>query len=92
MSEFIPILQKPLVQVVPFDACYVLSSRPQLIATLRVSNLQNGLSSTALVSSCKLKPLASFRESIHLIFGLPLFLLPSTFPSMIVFLKKSPVF
>ena len=36
-----------------------------------------------------LQPVASFRETVHLISGLPLFLLPSTFPSIIVFSRES---
>ena len=47
------------------------------------------LSSTALLSSCRLIPMASFIEPIHYTFGLPLFLLPSTFPSIIAFSKDS---
>ena len=45
---------------------------------LLMSDLQ-----TAWLSSCKLKHVASFRESIHLVFGLSLFLWSSTFPSII---------
>ena len=34
-----------------------------------------------MLSSCKCKLVASFRDSIHLIFSLPLLLLPSAFPA-----------
>lgn len=47
-----------------------------------------GLNSPAL-NSCTLKPLMSFRESIHLVFRFPLFLLPSSFPSIVAFSRKS---
>ena len=36
-------------------------------------------SSTALVRTCRLKSVAPLRQSVHLVFGLPLLLLPSTF-------------
>lgn len=49
-----------------------------------MSNLQKVLSSTALLSLCRLNPAASFRDSVHLVFGIPHFLLPSTFLSMMV--------
>ena len=35
---------------------------------------------TALLSSCRLRPMASFMESAHLLFGLPLFLLTPSHP------------
>ena len=50
---------------------------------LRMSDLQHVLSLTALLCASRLK--SSFGESVHLVLGLPLFLLPSTFPSMMVF-------
>ena len=46
-----------------------------------MSNLQNVLSSTALFISSKVNPVASFRESVHLAFGL-------LFPSIIVFSRE----
>ena len=49
-----------------------------------MNNLQHVLFSTALLTCCKLQPVVSFMESIHLVFGLPLLLLPFTFPSIIV--------
>ena len=57
--------------------------------SLWTSDVHNVLSSTALLSFCKLMTVASLMESIHLIFALPLFLLPSTFPSITVFSKES---
>lgn len=42
-----------------------------------------------LLSSSKLKPVASFKESIRLIVGLLLFLLPSNFPSVTAFSAES---
>ena len=42
---------------------------------------------TSLVNFCKLKAVGPFNESTHLMFGLPLFLLTSTFPSIIVFFQ-----
>ena len=69
--------------------CYVWSSHLQPIATLQVSDLHNVLSSTALLSLCKLKSLAFFKESIYFIFGPPLFLLPSAFSGIIVFSRES---
>ena len=48
----------------------------------------NFLPLVLLLISCKLKPMVSFRESIDLVFGLPLFLLPSTIPSIIVFSRE----
>ena len=44
--------------------------------------------STAPLSSCRLVPVASFMKSIYLMFGLPLVLPSSVFPSIIVFLKE----
>lgn len=38
------------------------------------------MSSSALFSSCRLMSIASFMESVRLMFGLPFFLLPSIFP------------
>ena len=55
----------------------------QLLATLRMSDLHNILFSASLLSFCKLRPMASFMEPIHLIIGLPLSLPPSVFPSII---------
>ena len=63
-----------------------------MVSSLWMSDLQNVLSSTALLSSYSLKPVVSFRRSVSLIFGLPLFLLPSTFPSIIIFSRESSVF
>lgn len=50
-----------------------------LLATQRMSDVHGVLSSRTLLSSCRLMPRASFMESLHLIFGLPLSLLPSIF-------------
>ena len=41
------------------------------------------------VKNCKLKPTTSLREPVYLICGFPFFLLPSTFPSIIVFSRES---
>lgn len=41
------------------------------------------------LSTCRLRPVASFKQSIHLIFGLSLFLLSYVFPSTTVFSKES---
>ena len=43
---------------------------------MNMSDVHNALSSTALLSSCQLMPVASFRVSVYLIVDLPLFLLP----------------
>ena len=43
------------------------------------------MSSEAPPRSCRPTPVALSMDSIHLVFGLPLFLLPSIFPSIIVF-------
>lgn len=50
----------------------LLSCCLQLMAALWKSASQNVWSSTALLSSCRIKPVASYKESIHLIFGFPL--------------------
>lgn len=60
----------------------------QLLATLWMSDVHNSLSSRALLSSCGLVPVVSFMELMHFIVGLPFFLLPSIFPTFIVFSKK----
>lgn len=54
------------------------------MATLSMKELQNIPSPAALFSSCKLKVVVSLMESesIHFIFSLPLFPLPSTFHSI----------
>lgn len=66
------------------------SNHLQLKPTLWMSNLQHGLSKIALLCFCRLKPVVSFRESIHLSpFGLPLFLQPSYCLSIIVFYRES---
>lgn len=44
---------------------------------------------TALLRSCTLKAMASFIDSVYLVFRLPLSLLASTFPYIIVFLSES---
>lgn len=67
--------------------CYTLFSQLQFLATLWINDAHNVLSSAALLSSCKLMSMASFMKPVHLIFGLPLFLLPSVFSSIIVFSK-----
>lgn len=59
-----------------------------LLATQQMSDVHGVLSSRTLLSSCRLMPRASFMESLHLIFGLPLSLLPSIFPNSIVFSKE----
>ena len=69
--------------------CYVPSGWLRLLAALWMSGVHSVLSSTALFSFCRLMPTASFMELIHLIFGFLLFLLPSTFPSSIVFSEES---
>ena len=69
-------------------ACDVLLSRLQFLVTQWMGDVHNVLSSSALLSSGMLIFKAYFMESIPLLFGLPLFLLPSTFPSIIVFLKE----
>ena len=68
--------------------CYVSSSHLQLMVISSIIDLQNVISSTALLSCCELSVVASFMESIYFIFGLPLFLLLSTFPSIIVFSRE----
>ena len=59
--------------------------RLQPLEILWMSGVHNVLSSTALLSSCRLMLMTPFRESIHLMFDLPLFLLPSIFLNIIVF-------
>lgn len=61
--------------------CYVLLSWLQLLETLWMSDVHDVLSSTVLLSSWRLMPMAPFMESLYLIFGFCLFLLPSIFPS-----------
>ena len=51
-------------------------------------DLQNVLSLVVLLRSCKLKAVASFTDSIHLILGL-LSLLPSSVSGIVVFSSKS---
>ena len=65
--------------------CYEPSSRLQLMATLRVSDLQNVLSLTNLLNLYKLKAVASLVESAHLVLGLPHFPLSSSFLHVVVF-------
>lgn len=57
-------------------------------ATPRMSDVLSVLASAAPPSSCRLMPVASIMESILLIVGLPLLLLPSVFPNIIVFSKE----
>lgn len=53
-----------------------------------MNDIHNVLSSAAQLSSCRLMSVASFMESIHLLFGLlAFFLLPSIFP-VLPFLKN----
>ena len=66
-----------------------LNVKGNLSLSLWISNLQNVLSSTALLSSCKLKLVAPFREAVHIILDLSLFLLPSTFLSISVLSRES---
>lgn len=47
------------------------------------------LPSTARLGFCRLMPVASLIESMHLILGLPLFLPPSSFPSTTGFSRQS---
>lgn len=70
--------------------CYTLLSHLRLLAALRMNDAHNVLSSAALLSSCKLMPMASFMKPVHLIFGLPLFPLPSVFPGIVVVFSKDP--
>lgn len=69
--------------------CYEPLSQLQHLVPLRMSHVHNVLSPSALPGSCTLTPVASFMESVHLTRGLPRFLLPSVFPSIIVFSKKT---
>lgn len=57
----------------------------RLLATPCMSDVHTILSSTAGLSSCRFAPVASWMESAHLLFGLPVFLLPSMVPSIAVF-------
>lgn len=54
-----------------------------------MTDVHSVLASTALLSPWGLMPLASFRESTHLIFHLPVFMLPSIFPSITIFSRES---
>ena len=67
--------------------CYELLSQLRLLTSLRKSGVHNAPSSPALLSSCRLTPVASLMPSPHLPFGLPAFLLPSSFPASLLFLK-----
>ena len=60
-----------------------------LLGTPCTGDVLNALSSTALLSSCRLMTMVSFMELVHLIFGLPLFLRASMFPSITIFSKNS---
>lgn len=53
-----------------------------------VGDVHDVLSPLALLSSYQLVPMASFMESTHLMFDLPLFLLPPTFPTLSSFPKN----
>ena len=53
-----------------------------------MSAVHSVLSLTAFLSTCRLMPLASLMESIHLTFGPPFFLLSPVFPDIIVFPKE----
>lgn len=72
-----------------FGSCvyYVLLSQFPLLASLWMSDTHNILPLAALLSSCTFIPMAFFMVSVYFIFGFPLFLLPSIFPSIIVFSK-----
>lgn len=59
--------------------CFMLLNHFQHRVTQWISDPQKVLSLTVLFSSCKLKAVASFIVSIHLIFGVPLVLLPFPF-------------
>lgn len=59
-----------------------------LLVTLRMSGVLSVLSSAALLSSCRLMSVVSVMESVHLIFGFPLFQPPFIFPNIIVFSKE----
>ena len=63
-------------------------SQLQPLAALWTSGVRSSLSSAAPLSLCGLMPVVSVTELISFIFGLPFFLLPSAFPSLIVFSKK----
>lgn len=67
---------------------YVSSSWLRFLETLCMSDVHYVLSSITLLSSFRLMPMASFMESIYLIFGLSLFLILSIFLSL--FLKTLP--
>ena len=70
------------------NICYVELSQFQLLPTSGMSDVGNVLSSAALLSSYSLVPVASLMDSTHLVFGLPLFLLPSVFPALLCFPKN----
>lgn len=53
------------------------------------SDIQKVLALMALLRSCSWKVMPSFIESFHLIFGLPLFLLPFASPALLFFPIKS---
>lgn len=63
-------------------------SQLQLLENLWMNDVHIVLSSMILLSSYRLMLLASFIGSIHLAFGLSLFLVLSVFPSIIVFSKE----
>ena len=69
--------------------CHWVSSwRPCLDEWCPQGRVHSVLSSAALPSFCRLIPIAFFKMSMLLIFGLSLFLLPSIFPSIIVSPKE----
>ena len=70
--------------------CHMPSSGLRLPATLWMSDVHSVLSSAAPLSSCRLRPVACFMESSHLILGLPLFLLPLLLPALLSFPKNLP--
>ena len=58
-----------------------------LMVILSVRDLQDVLLFTALLRSCKLKHVASFMESMHIVFDLPVYL-SSNFPALLFFLAS----
>ena len=56
--------------------------------TLWMSDVHNVLSSRALLSPCRLMPMASCMELAHLTLGRPPSMSPSIFPSIVVFSKE----
>lgn len=64
----------------PVCCCYMLPSCIQCTAAQWMCDLQKGISLTALLTSCKLKTMAYFIESIHVLFVLPLFPVGFNFP------------